>query len=139
MRLDERLRPRPTERQQLCAVHEALPLVDNDFRLRLTPAGQSVRPLSRPPHVGHVMASLDDGEVQVPDDRRRNLSGRDDRHRFVQQGHPLTNSTPPDQVATLAHPSQCNQFRIAEAIAGRGGSSETRCGAVDITFDHPPQ
>ncbi len=67
-------------------MHQTLPAVRHEVRLRLAPAAQRRRPLLGPAHVEHVLAHLDHRAVHDPGDDRRHLTGRHRHHHLVELG-----------------------------------------------------
>ena len=78
-------------------MHQALPAVGHQVRLRRAPVAQRRRPLLRPAQVEDLLAGLDHGAVDDPGDDRRHLAGGDGDHHLVEQRHALRG--PPSRSA----------------------------------------
>ena len=102
-------------------------------RLFLAPPGQSRRPLAGPAHLVHLLARHDHAAIHESRRDRRQLSGRDRDHCFVQQGETLLHLPVLDQHVALSVCRQREQVRVAEPLADLGGLGGCRGRRCEVT------
>ena len=137
--LGDRLGPGAVQLQDLGAMHQALPAIGHELRLRLAPAAQGRRPLLGPPHVEHVLAHLDHRAVHDPGNDRRHLTRRHRHHHLVQLSDTARLVPTKHERLSPAETPERRQIRVAAADTDRQRVSELGEGTASVPGDQMPE
>src|SRR5262249_6850985 len=94
------------------------------LRLRYAPLIKSQCPLLSAPHVERFMAGFNHTAVDGSSDYRRNISGCDRHHRFVEQGYAGAEIAHSNLRAALRMQRERDQVFVLESLANGSGAAE---------------
>ena len=126
--------PGAVEHQELGAVQQAVPPVQDEAELGLTPPRERVRPLLAAAKVEQLVAGVDDRAVRVADGHRRDLAGLDRHHGLVEQRQALGDLAEVDQAPALSNPGEREQLPVAEPVTDLGGPPERGARRRDVAI-----
>ncbi len=127
------------QQHDLRASRQALTSERDQLGLRVTPVAERRRPFRRPAKVEDLLAGLDDGAVDDPDDDRGQLARVDGGHRLVQQAGPVLDRARPDQGLASAEPGESDQVGVTEALTDRAGLSEGGVCGLGVALAEGPE
>ena len=124
----ERVRPRPVQLLDPCAVSETAAGERDQLRLRFTPARERLGPLLRAARFERLLAGRDHAAVDDTCEERRDLSGSDGDHGLVEDLEPLVHPTQLDQRRARGIRHRRKEIVVAESLGDlrRLGSGAVR-------------